>query len=521
MANTPLTMQLIRSIIQFLEKGYSYRRIAQELKVNRKPITNYDKLLQASGFTYEQLRQFSDAELARIVYADEPSLHLADDPRRKDFNSRVEYFATELTRTGVTRLLLWEEYRKANPEGYGYTQFCILLKEAGRPTQATMRQVHRAGELMMVDFAGDTLHYVDRVTGEIKECPVLVAVLPFSDLAFVIALPNATLPLVIKALNLCLVYFGGAPQALKTDNMKQVVTKPCRYEPLFTEAMQQWALYYNITLLTARVRKPQDKAPVENEVKIVYRRIYAPLRDSIFYSLEELNQGISQQLEIHNNKTFQRKDYSRRQLYEEQEKTLLQALPAEPFVVKHKVEAKVQKNYHITLGEDWHHYSVPYTYIGKTVQAVYDTDVVEVYYQLKRIALHKRSYKRHGFSTTTHHMPEGHQRYFERRGWTPEYFIGQAARVGPNTVLYVQALLKARQFTEQTYNACRGLLRLQQEYGTDRLEAACGIGIKGSIYNYKTIHNILINNQDKLLTTQTELFQIPEHPNLRGPDAYT
>jgi hypothetical protein len=302
--------------------------------------------------------------------------------------------------------------------------------------------------------------------------------------------------------------------------MRQVVTKSCRYEPLFTDAMQQWGLHYNIALLATRVRKPKDKASVENEVRIAYQRIYAPLRDQIFYSLRELNEAIADQLDKHNNKTFQGKDYSRRQLFETQEKPLLQALPAESFILKHKVNAKVQKNYHITLGEDWHHYSVPYTYIGKVVQAVYDADIVEIYFQLKRIALHPRGYKRHGFTTSKEHMPEGHRRYFEQQGWTPDYFLERAAKVGPDTVLYVQALLKARLFTEQTYNACRGLLRLQKDFGPERLELACRIGLKGSVFNYRTIHKILNNNQDKLLAIQPDLFKIPEHKNLRGPSAY-
>lgn len=519
MANIPLTMQQIRSILQLLEKGYSYRKIAEALDVNRVPVTKYARLLKESGHPYAALRQMSDTELAGIVYP-EPAAPKVDQARREDFARRLDYFLSELKRTGVTKLLLWEEYLKESPAAYGYTQFCILLKDAARMHQASMRQVYKAGELVMVDFAGDTMHYIDRTTGEVLECPVLVAILPFSGLAYVTALPNATLPELIKAQNQCLVYFGGVPQAYKSDNMKQVVTRACRYEPLFTEALQQWGLHYNIALLAARVRKPKDKAPVENAVRITYRRIYAPLRDQVFYSLAELNQAIAQQLELHNNKSFQGKDYSRRQFFEEQEKPLLQSLPPEPFIIKHKVEAKVQKNYHITLGEDWHHYSVPYTYIGKTVQAVYDTDVVEVYYQLKRIALHKRSYKQHAFTTTAHHMPEGHQRYFEQQGWTPEYFLEQAAKIGPDTVTYMRSMLTARQFTEQTYNACRGLLRLQHNYGAERLELACRLALKGGASNYRTIRNILVNNQDKQLQIQADLFQLPEHTNLRGPDAY-
>jgi transposase len=519
MANTTLTMQKIRAIIQLLEKGYSYRGIAKELKINRKPITEYDSRFMASGLSYSSLRQLSDQELSGIVYS-RPNTTQSENERQIDFKSRLSYFIAELKRTGVTRFLLWEEYKKEYPEGYSYTQFCFHLKEERQITQATMRLVHKPGELMMADFAGDHMHYVDHSTGQLIECPVFVAVLPFSGFAFAIALPNATLTQLITSQNRCLNYFGGVPEAYKTDNMRQVVTKSCRYEPLFTDAMQQWGLHYNIALLATRVRKPKDKASVENEVRIAYQRIYAPLRDQIFYSLRELNEAIADQLDKHNNKTFQGKDYSRRQLFETQEKPLLQALPAESFILKHKVNAKVQKNYHITLGEDWHHYSVPYTYIGKVVQAVYDADIVEIYFQLKRIALHPRGYKRHGFTTSKEHMPEGHRRYFEQQGWTPDYFLELAAKVGPDTVLYVQALLKARLFTEQTYNACRGLLRLQKDFGPERLELACRIGLKGSVFNYRTIHKILNNNQDKLLAIQPDLFKIPEHKNLRGPSAY-
>jgi transposase len=365
------------------------------------------------------------------------------------------------------------------------------------------------------------MNYVDRSTGEVIVCPVLLAVLPFSKYTFAMALPDATIPQVVKALNACLHYFGGVPLSLKTDNMKQVVTKSCRYEPLFSEALQQWSLHYNITLLATRVAKPKDKGAVENEVKIAYQRIYAPLRDDIFYDIHQLNEAISKQLALHNEKLFQLKTHSRLQQFEKGERALLQPLPAEAFVIKHKVLAKVQKNYHITLGENYHHYSVPYHFIGKQVSAVYDTDIVEIYYQHQRIALHKRSYKKHDFTTVGEHMPSGHQHFFEQQGWTPAYFLEQAHRVGPAVYQYMDHVLKARVFTEQTYNACRGILRLHKEYGSQRLQAACLRALNGNVFNYRTIQNILVSNQDQLQDChQGDLFRVPEHPNLRGPDAY-
>jgi hypothetical protein len=232
---------------------------------------------------------------------------------------------------------------------------------------------HKPADVMMVDFAGDSLSYVLKETGEVISCPVLVCVLPYSGYSYVSALVNASLVHVVKALNECLNYFQGVPHSFKSDNMKQIVTKSCRYEPTFTDMMQQWALHNNIALLAARVRKPKDKASVENEVKLTYQRIYAPLRDKVFFSLEELNRSIKEQLAAHHQLPFQKKAYNRYECFIKEEKPLLQSLPLNIYVIKHYAEAKVQKNYHITLGEDWNHYSVPFIYIGKKVNAIYDS----------------------------------------------------------------------------------------------------------------------------------------------------
>lgn len=522
MANIVIIMQQIRALIQLLEKELSLRAISSQLGVSRQTVTLYAARLKQSSLSFEALRQLSDAALAAIVYAQAVEVSTADNNScRQEFNARLGYFLTELKRTGVTRLLLWEEYCRESVTHYQYTQFCILLRQEKKNAEATMNLVHSPAVTVMIDFAGDKMSYVDRSTGELRACPVLVAVLPYSKYTFVMALPDATIPQVIKALNFCLQYFGGVPFHLLTDNMKQLVTKSCRYEPVFSEAIRQWALHYNITLLATRVGKPRDKGAVENEVKIAYQRIYAPLRDRIFYHIDELNEAVKQQLNKHNAKNFQLKDHSRLQQFKEEEQPLLQPLPPGSFIIKHQVQAKVQKNYHITLGENYHHYSVPYQHIGKKVSAVYDTDIVEIYYQHQRIALHRRSYKEHGFTTVGDHMPSTHQIYKFQQGYTPEYFLDQALRIGVAVHLYVGEVLKARAYTEQTYNACRGILRLHLQYGPQRLEAACQRALQGQVFNYRTLHNILVSKQDQLSTPhQPELFDVPEHPNLRGPEAY-
>lgn len=213
-------MQQIRSLIHLLEKGYSFRAIAAELNLSRQPVTLYASRLKAAAASLEELRQLPDAELARIVYAPAVAEDLSDNQRRQDLNTRIAYFLAELKRTGVTRMLLWEEYRKEYADPYRYTQFCILLKEASKTSKATMHLEHAAAAMVMVDFAGDKMSYVDLQTGEVMLCPVLVAVLPFSKYTFAIALPDATIPQVVKALTACLHFFGGVPLSLKTDNMK-------------------------------------------------------------------------------------------------------------------------------------------------------------------------------------------------------------------------------------------------------------------------------------------------------------
>jgi len=519
MSNKLVTMQQVRLVIHYLLRKTSHREISRELGLSRNTIAAYSRRFNSSGLSLGELHEMDDSGLAAIVY---PSLQEENmDKRKIDIMTRLPGYLEQLKRTGVTRLLLWKEYKEQVPTGYKYPQFCSILFNEKKMTGASMRLEYKPGELLMVDFAGEPQSYIDRDTGEVIYCPVLICVLPFSGRSYVVAMVNATLPLLIKALNDCLAFMGGVPLNLKSDNMKQIVFRSCRYEPVFTEAIQQWALHNKITLLAARVRKPKDKAPVESEVKLAYQRIYAPLRDKQFYSLSELNMAIMEQLLEHHQMPFQKKEGNRYTRFMEEEQHLLQPLPEEPFSINHAAECKVQKNYHILLGEDWHQYSVPFSYIGKVVQVIYDTDNVEIFYKHQRIALHVRSYKKNDYTTLKEHMPESHRRYAEQQGWDQEYFLKNAEKVGTATHQYMSQVLESRQFTQQTYNACLGLLRMARTYGHDRMEAACRRGLRGRSFNYRTISNILTSGMDKLEEDHgPNLFNIPPHDNLRGSEAF-
>ncbi|MEO7488292.1 MAG: DDE-type integrase/transposase/recombinase [Ferruginibacter sp.] len=245
MSNNLVTMQNVRSILQLLIRGFSGRKISRELMLSRNTVKLYTDRFNACAFSLVQLQQMDDAGLHAIAYSDAKQMQA--DSRTGDFKSRIDYFLAELKRTGVTKQLLWEEYKLENIDGYEYSQFCELFAQHKKVNEASMHFEHKPGDVMMVDFAGDNLSYVNKETGELVSCPVFVAVLPYSGYSFAVALANATQPNVIKALNLCLEYFGGVPLSVKCDNMKTAVSKSCRYEPVFTDTLIQWSLHNNAT----------------------------------------------------------------------------------------------------------------------------------------------------------------------------------------------------------------------------------------------------------------------------------
>ena len=520
MANKPISMLQIRRMLQLMDEGRSKRHISRELGISRGTVDSYEHKIRISGLTLQQLLGLKDGEVFCFLRENASPAPSPVDFRRSYFDHRLDYFLSELKKTGVTRRLLWQEYQSSNPEGYGYTQFCEYLNQERSLRSVTMHLEHAPGDKLQVDFAGKMLHYTDVNTGEIKSCPVLVCVLPYSGYTYVEALENAGQRLLYESLGRCLRYMGGVPLSVISDNMKQYVVKPDRYEPTFNTLAEQWAVYYNTSLLATRVGKPKDKPSVEKGVHISYLRIFAPLRNHTFRSLSDLNHAIIECLDIHNNMPVKGHELSRKQRFEAEEKQCLKSLPASDFIIRHETEAKVQRNYHVILGEDMHQYSVPYIYVGKEVKIIYDCMEVEIYLGLERIALHRRSVSRNGYSTKEEHMPERHRAYKRAKGWNADYFLSEASKIGVNTRSAIQRLLERNRFPEQTYNACLGIFSLGKKYGNNRLEAACRRAMTASTTTYQLVRNILQNNQDQIDLFSDDNFTIPQHENLRGKEAY-
>ncbi len=513
-------MLQIRRILQLLSEGCTQREINRGTGIHRSTIKDYANRVEKTGQDFNVLLSYSDAELSSLVLT--AKTEIVYDARRKWLEEKLQDYQRELQRPYMTRQLLWEEYRQEQPQGYSYSQFCDIVQKYKKRTETSLHITHFPGERYEFDFAGDPLFYFDPVSNVRVICPVLACTLPSSGLSYVEPLASARLVHLIPALNRSVQYLEGVPRFMVTDNMTQIVTQSCRYEPTFTELSEQWSVHYNTAIKAVRVRKPKDKPSVEKAVHLSYQRIYAQMRNETYYSLNELKNRVSELLEEFNDRPMQTCGISRRERFLQQEKSTLRPLPETSFSLKNKTRAKVKKNYHVILGEDMHSYSVPHQYVSQETSIVYDEDVVEIFLSnLQRIAIHPRDTRRYGYSTLPEHRSESHRRYLEQRGWCQDDFIEMAARIGENTGKSIDRLLTSRVFIEQTYDSCIGVLHLGKKYGNDRLELACKRANLGSRVNYKIIKNILENNLDKV-QIQESLFQlfIPDHTNLRGPEAY-
>lgn len=316
-------------------------------------------------------------------------------------------------------------------------------------------------------------------------------------------------------------YIGGVPKSIVSDNLKSAVSRSSKYEPQINKSLKDLALHYGCAINPTRPYHPQDKALVENAVKLVYQRIYYPLREMTFFCLQELNHQIQKLLSGFNDYLFQLKEASRKELFQSVERKELKALPDAPYQLKNYCRAKVQKMGYVFLSVDKSYYSVPYRYIGKQTQIHYTATQVEVYYNHDRIALHKRNSSKGAYNTIKEHLSSSHQVY---RDWSPEYFKKLAKPHGESVMMFIEQLLSQAFYPEVGYKSAMGVIQLHRQYGSERLNNACARALYGNILSYGRVKNILQNHLDreyqdldKLGNTQTH---IPLHNNIRGAESY-
>jgi transposase len=516
MANKTKTMQQIRQILQSHLRGEGIKAIARRTGIQRNTVREYVRRWNASGLDAKAFSALDDSALSRIVF--EPLVLSA---RQAALASYLEEHLKELKRRGMTQQLLWQEYLRAHPDGYQYTQFCEYIGRHRLRQDAVLRFEHRGGEKMLVDFAGGTLCFRDSVSGQDVECQVFVATLPCSGLVYVEAVLSQQLGDFIYCLGRALAYFGGVPACIVCDNLRSAVKKADRYEPQLTEALEQLSLYYNCTVMATRAVKPRDKAHVERHVQIVYEQVYAPLRKEVFFSLAALNAAIGQQTEHLAHRPLQGQGGdSRRSRFEQLDAPALRPLPTTPFELRYTLYAIVHRDYHVWLGYDKHYYSVPFQYIGQRASIAYNSHHVEIYIDNQCVATHSRI-RNKGRSTIEAHRPPNHQHYLAQRKMGRQEFLDQATKIGPNCVHILQKIWDNDAFAEQKANSCLGILRLASKFGPERLENACTRAQSAYLPSYIIVRNILYNNLDQVPDPNLEIQPpIPLHHNIRGPMAY-
>lgn len=511
-------MDQIINILKTYQRTGSIKGTARQCRVSRNTVREYLSLAQAYDPELTVVLNLPTDELRKILYPDKvlPGLN-----RKAIFDSKVDGWIKELGRHGVTRQLLYEEYKRDYPDGFSSSQFYFYLaQEIGR-RDLTIRLIHKPGEKLQLDFAGKTMSWINQQTGEIHEAQILIGVMPYSHHTFAIALESQCTANFVHGLNEALRFFGGVPKVILSDNLKAFVIKSDRYDPDFNDICVQLGTHYGLDLQAARPRKPKDKASVENAVRTAYSRLYAPLRDRTFYSLQELNAALKEQLVEHQNRDYTKRQGSRLSCFTEQELPLLRPLPTTSFLIKKTVRAKVQRNYHVQLGERNNFYSVPFQYVGQQATVIYSRDTVEVFIGADRVATHSRLHAsdRYCYQTDSDHLPKNHQQWLESEGYDAAYFRSWATKIGPATQWSIGQILLSRIYEPQAYRSCQGVMALAKKYGDERLENAALRCQAAGKATYSMLNNILLRGLDKQ-DTQPDLFTPPKHDNIRGPAAY-
>ncbi len=517
MANKRIDMLEIKQLIQLKNKGTSNREIARRLSVNRKTVDQYVRYFTSLGLSFRDLAAYTEADLQELF--SKPSIK----PDEKTYQQLQELLPTlekDSKAIGATIQELWKYYKQIHPEGYGYTQFKKYFNDWKHQPEVSMHMEHTLGDKLFVDYAGKKLEVIDKQTGEVKKVEIFVAVLGGSQYTYVEATYSQQQEDFIGSLCRSLEYFKGVPQAIVPDNLKQAVDKSHKYEPNINKQLRAFSCHYNTSVLPTRSYKPQDKSLVERTVRLVYQRIYFHLRNQLFFSLQELNAAIKKLLkEKLNDALFQGRDYSRSLLFQQQEQATLQPLPESRYHIRYFHKATVQKIYHIYFGKDKHYYSVPYKYVGKEVALQYNSNLIEIYYDHQRIAVHPRSSLKGGYTTTDEHMPAGH-RYV--KGWSLEYFTSWAKQRDERIYHFIEKLFKQAPHPEQAYKSCMGIQSLERQYGLKRLVNACKRAMEFDQYRYQVIRNILKKGMD--LQPEIDFDQstgtLPDHSNIRGNDYY-
>jgi transposase len=502
-------MRSIREILRLSKQcGLSHREIGKSVGVSASTVGEYLGRAKAAGLSWPLPDHLDDTALDALLFPPPPALPFA----RPEPDFRLAHL--ELKKKGVTKLLLWQEYKEQNPDGYQYSQFCERYRNWLGTVNVTMRIHHKAGEKVFSDFAGKQLKVTDRETGEVSSAHIFVCALGASSYCFAEAFLDESTASWCAGHVGAFQYFGGSPSVIVPDNPKAAITQPCKYEPIINAAFLEMASHYSCAVIPARVRRPKDKAKVESAVGVVTRWILAKLRNREFYSLHELNVAIKELLDDANNRPFKKLPGSRKSTFEAIDKPALNPLPDRPFEFAEFHKARVGVDYHVEFEGHW--YSCPYQLVRQEVELRVTRTTVEILHKHRRIASHSRDFHKARHSTIPEHMPKAHR---EQMSWDPPRLVNWAAMYGPATRQLIEAILESKPYPEQGFRSCFGILNLGKEFGGERLNAACHRAFATRAWSYSSVKSILKTGLDHRPLPQEDIpiqLKIAQHTNLRG-----
>lgn len=507
-----IAMRKIREVIRLtLAEGMSLRQVSASVGVPPTTLAEHVRRIRSAGLTWPLPADLDDDALEAMLFAQ---------PGRRPEARPVPDWAKvhlELRRKGVTLMLVWHEYKETFPDGYAYSQFNEHYRAWKRHLDVVMRQEHRAGEKMFVDFPGQTVPIYDRRTGQVAmQAELFVAALGASGYLYCELFPSQELLHWVSAHVHAFSAFNGCPAIVVCDNLRSAVTRPHRYEPDVNATYSEMAAHYRVAIMPARSYKPRDKAKAEIGVLLAERWVMARLRDRHLTSLVEANAAIAELVAWLNNRPFKRLPGSRRSVFEELDRPALRPLPPTRYEFATWKKAKLGLDYHVEIRAERHYYSAPYNLVGQVVEVRCSAATVEIFYKSARVASHVRSYKP-GYTTDPAHMPASHRRH---AAWTPGRIVSWAAKAGPATARLAEAVLASKPHPEQGFRTCLGIVRLGEHYGTERLEAACTRALAMRSYSYRSIESILRHGLDKQPAQLPLCLTHPDHGNLRGSGYY-
>ncbi len=518
MANRRLPMRKIKEVLRLkFECGLSERQIARSCQISRTTVTDYLRRAILSRLKWAEVVALGQVQLVERLFPVIPAVEKPGSIQRPEPD--YEHIYNELRtyrKVNLTLTQLWLEYKEDHPDGYQYAQFCDLYRRWRGKLDYVMRQEHRAGEKVFIDYS-DGLSFVDTFTGEIILTQLFVAVWGASNYTYAEATLSQALRDWIHSHVHALEYFRCAPRVLIPDNLKSGVNKACKYEPELNPTYADLAEHYGCAVLPARPRKPRDKATVENGVLIAQRWILAVLRHRTFYSLAELNTAIRECLERLNTRPMRRAKKSRRELFEALDHPSALPLPTRSYEYAEWNKARVNFDYHIEV--DDHYYSVPYQLLRERLDVRLTVTTIEAFHKGERVAAHARSYVKGRYTTLKEHMPPKHRAYAE---WSPARFVHWAGKIGEATARLVEQVLATHTYQEQAFRSCMGIIQLSRSYEPERVEAAAQRALKYNTCSYRSMKAILSSGLDQQWDTPGNSVQmsLPLHQNIRGPEYY-